>query len=148
MRNILLAIDFSASTPHVIRQGESLAKAFSAKLWLVHVVIFEPDFVGYEAGPPVPMTTQEAIVDSARAHLEAEAQSLQRTGIEIETILAQGATVASLLEQANRVNADAIIIGSHGHGALYRMLMGSVSQGVVSGANCPVMVIPSRKTNA
>jgi len=38
-----------------------------------------------------------------------------------------------------------ILLGSHGHGALYHLLIGSVSEGVIRKASCPVIIIPSKK---
>lgn len=49
-----------------------------------------------------------------------------------------------LLAEQGRLAADAIVLGSHGHGALYDLLVGSVAEGVLRRAPCPVVVVPSR----
>ncbi|NOR45584.1 MAG: universal stress protein, partial [Candidatus Delongbacteria bacterium] len=51
MKNILAPIDFSDVSEKVIFEAAEFAKAFSCKLWLLHVAAPEPDFVGYTVGP-------------------------------------------------------------------------------------------------
>ncbi|MBW2274656.1 MAG: universal stress protein, partial [Deltaproteobacteria bacterium] len=51
-----------------------------------------------------------------------------------------------ILAEAKRLAADMIVMGSHGHGALYRALLGSVSEGVLHKATCPLTIVPGRAT--
>ena len=58
---------------------------------------------------------------------------------------AQGPTIETIIEEAGRLKVDMIVVGSHGHGAMYQLLVGSVSEGVLHRATCPVLVVPARK---
>ena len=55
----------------------------------------------------------------------------------------QGPIVEKILHEAGEQQADMIVIGSHGHGALYDLLVGTVTQGVIKSATCPVVVVPA-----
>ena len=57
----------------------------------------------------------------------------------------QGSLVEKILTSAETHAADLIVMGSHGHGALYELLVGSVTSGVLHGAKCPVLVVPARR---
>jgi nucleotide-binding universal stress UspA family protein len=59
--------------------------------------------------------------------------------------MVMGPFVETIVEQADQTLADMIVIGSHGHGALFRMVLGSVSEGVVRQTDCPVLVVPIRE---
>jgi nucleotide-binding universal stress UspA family protein len=50
--------------------------------------------------------------------------------------------VEKILAQMEKLDADLVIMGSHGHGAIYRTLLGSVSEGVLHDAACPVLIVP------
>lgn len=52
--------------------------------------------------------------------------------------------MATILEQAQKVGAHAIVVGSHGRGAIFDLDVGSVSAGVIRKARVPVLVVPSR----
>ena len=52
----------------------------------------------------------------------------------------------TILEEAAKLNADLIILGSHGHGGLLRALLGSVCEGVLRKSILPVLIVPARKT--
>jgi nucleotide-binding universal stress UspA family protein len=54
-----------------------------------------------------------------------------------------GDVVGEILECARAVKADAIVMGRHGHGAMYNLLVGSVTEGVLKRASCPVFLVPS-----
>ena len=142
--NILAPIDFSDATGAVVDQAAKLAKALDAKVWLIHAAVPEPDFVGYEVGP-------EYIRDSAARHLREEHQKLgeyqeklRQGDVEVTAMLVPGEATDKILQEARRLEADLIVLGSHGHGALYNLLAGSVCQGVLSKAACPVVIVPSR----
>jgi nucleotide-binding universal stress UspA family protein len=51
-------------------------------------------------------------------------------------------SVAAILEQAQKLGAEYIVIGSHGHSAVYDVMMGSVASGVLKKSPCPVLIVP------
>src|SRR4029077_13057972 len=54
-----------------------------------------------------------------------------------------GAVVEEILRQANAIKPDLIVMGRHGHGAMYNLLVGSVTEGVLKRSGCPVLLVPS-----
>ncbi len=60
-------------------------------------------------------------------------------------MLLQGATIATVLTEADRLEANLLVIGSHGHGAVYDLLVGSVSEGLVRRSKRPMLVVPAAK---
>jgi nucleotide-binding universal stress UspA family protein len=57
----------------------------------------------------------------------------------------QGATVETILKEALKLDVDMIVAGSHGRGAMYQLLVGSVSEGVLHKSKCPVIVVPTHE---
>ena len=74
-------------------------------------------------------------------------EAIESSGINATALLVQGPTVGTILDQAKRLNADLIILGSHGHGAVYRAVLGSTSEGVLHGSKVPVLIVPTRPKN-
>ena len=145
LKNILAAVDFSPVTQDVAAEARALAEAFGAKLWLIHVAAPEPAFVGYDIGPAYIRSAVAAELREQHAALEAWQAELAGSGIDVTARLLPGDPVEKILEEARDMPADRIVIGSHGHGALRDLLMGSVGQGVVRRAECPVLVVPARR---
>ncbi len=145
MQNIVAAVDFSKASDSVLSRSAELAKAFGkCRLWLIHVAAPEPEFVGYDTGP-------QCVRDQVAEHLKDEhhqiqdsAQGLRDQGIEATALLIQGPTIATILNEAKKLDADLIVLGSHGHGRVFRSLLGSVSEGVLRKARTPVLIIPSQ----
>jgi nucleotide-binding universal stress UspA family protein len=82
-------------------------------------------------------TSAQTVLDAAEAGLAASLdQSVQVTK---ETL--SGSPRSAITEEADRWQADLIVLGSHGYGAWHRFLLGSVSQAVVSRAKCSVEVV-------
>lgn len=142
MKKILAALDFSDITGAVVDAAASLADVYAAELTLVHVAAPDPEFVGYEPGPDTVRDTRAKQLRGEHRELQAHAEALRARGIDARALLIQGPTVATLLEETRRIGADALVLGSHGHGALHRALLGSVSEGVVRGARLPVLLVP------
>jgi nucleotide-binding universal stress UspA family protein len=143
MKHILLPVDFSDVTPKAVEVAVHLARVFSASLTLLHVASPNPDFVGYEPGP-------QSVRDQVARHLHEEHRQLQELDRQVETaglkstaLLVQGYPAEKILQEAARLGADLIVVGSHGRGALRQLLVGSVTDGVLRGAKCPVLVVPS-----
>lgn len=89
--------------------------------------------------------TQEAIDESARAEREAVEQSVlpvfARAGVPCEIVQTTGHPVDGILHQAECAQADLIVMGSRGLGRFKRLLLGSVSYGVLHHARCPVLIV-------
>lgn len=143
MERILAAVDFSPVTDAVVEAAALLAGRFSARLWIVHVAAPDPDFVGYGPGPPNVRTSRAARLRDEHRALQESADSLRARGVDATALLVQGPTVAKILESAAEHRADWIVVGSHGRGVVGRLLLGSVSEGVLRGAGCPVLVVPA-----
>jgi nucleotide-binding universal stress UspA family protein len=82
-----------------------------------------------------------ALDRSAETAAERARRSLSRRWTDVEAVVIDKAPVEAILDEAERLGADAIVLGWRGHGAVRRMLMGSVSRGVVRGAKCAVLVV-------
>jgi nucleotide-binding universal stress UspA family protein len=68
-------------------------------------------------------------------------RALARRWPDVDVVIVDKAPVRAVLGEAERFGADAIIVGWRGHGAVRRLLMGSVSRGVVRGAQCAVLIV-------
>jgi len=144
MKNILAPIDFSDITKEVIEQAANLARTFSGKLWLIHVALPDPAFAFYEKGL---LSVRDSIAEELHEEhrqLQNIAKDIRNRGIDVNPLLVQGSTIEIILKEASKVKADLIVLGSHGHGALYTALMGSVTKGILSKAPCPLFIIPPR----
>ena len=80
--------------------------------------------------------------------LQEHAERLRGEGLSAKALLVQGPTLETILREAAELGADFIVCGSHGHGALYDLILGSISEGIVRGANCPVLVVPSSRASS
>ena len=143
MKRIIAAVDFSSVSDEVVRHAANLAEAFSAELVLLHVAAPDPDFVGYDAGPRSVREMRAQDLRDEHRGLQETAKQLRGRGLDAEALLIQGPTVDTIAERAEHLGADLVVLGSHGHGAVYRALMGSVSEGVLRRAPCPILVVPA-----
>ena len=141
---LLVAIDLSESTEKIIEKTLGLAKALSAKIWLVHIAEPEPDFVGLDVGPQYERDALSEKFHREHAELQAIAERLRKEDLETTALLIQGVTVESILKEVAKLDPDMVVVGSHGGGAMRQLLVGSVSEGVLRKVDCPVLVIPTR----
>lgn len=148
MKNILVPLDLSGITGKVMMQARSLARAFGARLWIVHVAAPEPDFVGFKTGPQYVRDHLAEQLRKEHTALQDMAAECAKQGIAAESLLVQGATADTIITEAERLGVDAIVMGSHGHGALFRAFVGSVSQQVLHESPVPVLVVPSDRDEA
>jgi len=142
MRNILVALDFEAEAYQLLTQTQQLAKAFSSKVWLIHVAAPNPDFAGYEAGPKVVRDQRAQELRAEHRILDQWATALEAEGIDTIPLLIQGPTVDTLLTEAQRLQADLMVIGAHQHGWMYQTFFGSITDAVIHKTEIPVLVVP------
>lgn len=144
MKSILAAVDFSEVTPRLLTLARDLARWSGAKLWVVHVAAPDPDFVGFETGPQYIRDHRAQQLREEHANLQAMAAEAKADGVDADALLIQGPTADTIISEAARLNAELVVMGSHGRGALYRAFVGSVSEQVLRDSKVPVLVVPSR----
>jgi nucleotide-binding universal stress UspA family protein len=134
IRTILHPTDFSARSDVAFRLACSLARDHGAKLHVLHVG-GHPAIVPVEGiVPPEPERYQEELTAKLHA-MRTEAPSLS---VEVQLLLV-GDPAAEILRAAQAINAELIILGTHGRTGVGRLLMGSVAEQVVRRAPCPVV---------
>ncbi len=142
MKTILAPIDFSESSKLVIAESVKLARATGARVVLLHVVQPLPGS-GSDFGfaEPTPKTAGAAVQDAVRrlTHLQ---RQLSDRGVTIETFHTVGVPAAAIVARAQEFSASHIVVGSHGHGALYELLVGGTTSRVLKEATCSVLVVP------
>lgn len=143
MKTILVPVDFSDVTTRVIDTARSMSRAFGARLVLLHVSEPEPDFIGFEPGPMAVRTAVARDFKKEHQKLEELSATVAVDGFQVLALHVQGPLVEKILDEADKHQADAIVMGSHGHGALFEFLVGSVTSGVLRAAKAPVVVVPA-----
>jgi nucleotide-binding universal stress UspA family protein len=138
---MLVAVDFSDLTPIVVEQAARLGAGASTGLTLLHVGPPEADFLGQQIYRKVVADEVPEHLRESYAELRALEQRLRGEGLEVDSILVQGKAIESILEEARRIDAEMIVIGSHKAGIA--RLLGSTSEGVLRGTHCPVLVVPA-----
>ncbi len=139
---LLVAVDFSDITPRLIEVAQTQIAGREATVWLLHAVEPEPDFMGYEAGPDTVRDQVAHQLRDERHQLEVLAKQLRATGVEVYSRVLQAPTVETILEEAERHDVDLIVMGTHGRGVVYQMLVGSISEGVLRGTTRPLLLVP------
>lgn len=140
---ILVPIDFSDVTPVVVQHATELAKAFGGRLILLHVSEPEPDFVGFDPGPQSVRVSVAKDFRTEHHRLDEFKHTLAASGLEAVALHIQGPLAEKILSEARQQSAGLIVMGSHGHGALYHLLVGSVASSVLKHAPCPVLIVPA-----
>ena len=141
--NVLVAVDLSSASQKILHYVKTLALGLSAKVWLLYAAKPELGFAGF--GPSQQPVEGQVAQKFHKEHkeLQNEADKLRNTGIDARALLVQGSAVEVILHESSKLKTDLIVVGSHGHGAVYHLAVGSVSEGVLHRSSCPVLVIPT-----
>jgi universal stress protein A len=144
MKTLLVPIDFSAASVNLLQTATSLAHSLGARLVLLHVLQPIAPIGNPMMMPDMAQITsmQKAAEQDARTQLTRAVEKVAAKGVAVEQELLDGPASAVILERARMLPADLVIMGSHGHTALYDLLLGSTSHGVLKKAPCPVVIVP------
>jgi nucleotide-binding universal stress UspA family protein len=138
---IVCATDFSDSSEHAQRYAIGLAEVFGAELRLVHVVEL-PFLPTYSlAGVPNLALPVEQLEEGARQHLEQAVAACRAIHANTEGTVRTGSPFVEVINYAREIEADLIVVGTHGRTGLSHMLIGSVAEKIVRKAPCPVLSI-------
>jgi nucleotide-binding universal stress UspA family protein len=147
MKTIVVAVDFSNATTGVLEMACGLAKAFGASLRLFHVVEPEPSYTAYGFTPdefPALHAYQEEAKRRAAAKLEELLAKVSPQLPDATTQIAEGSPLHALLDYVKESGADFVVLGSHGHGVIASLLLGSVAEGMVRKASVPTLIVPAK----
>jgi nucleotide-binding universal stress UspA family protein len=142
---LLVCIDLSESTEIIVKKIEEITKALPAKVWLLHNAVPEPDFVEFKVDPQAARESLAKKFHNEHRQIQEIADRLRKAGMDATALLVRGATVETILKEASDLDVDMIVVGTHGRGAMYQLLMGSVSEGILHKSRYPVLVIPTHK---
>ena len=138
-KRILIAVDDSVYGAHAANTGIAMAAAMGAEVAFVSVV--DPSFVAGNSDSGVP-------ADQLLASAEREAKALlvayrerAKTSPPALEFLERGKPAVKIVAVAKAWPADMIVIGTHGRGTVGRLLLGSVAEGVLHHAHCPVVIV-------
>ena len=140
LQRILVATDFSAHGKVAMRYAAALAEQFGAEVIAVHIV--------EQSGVLPPLPTGERTFSEptialqvSRARDEAE-KLLGELGAANSRVLVEcGRPFVEIVRLARNEDADLVVVGTHGHGAVAHMLLGSVAERVIRKSPCPVLVV-------
>ncbi|MDH3633382.1 MAG: universal stress protein [Gammaproteobacteria bacterium] len=143
---LLVALDLSESTELIMKEAEEVAKKMSAQVWILHNAEPAPDVLEFRADPQAARDSLAEKFHREHRQIQEIAKRLRKEGLEATALLVHGPTVEVILKEASDLDVDMIVVGSHGRGAVYHLIMGSVSEGILHKSRCPVLIVPTRKS--
>ncbi len=140
---ILVSVDLSESTDVIVKKICELAKLLSAQVWLLHNAVPERSHLEFTVDPIAARESLAKKFHEEHLQIQEIADKMRDAGVETTALLVHENTVEAILQEASDVGADMIVVGSHGKGCMYHLLLGSISEGVLEKSSLPVLVIPT-----
>jgi nucleotide-binding universal stress UspA family protein len=138
---ILCAVDFSDASRRALEYAVALARWYGGRVTVFHVFTPNPPLVadsafGGHATFPPQVTAEDALADVRRF-----CDPLGPEG-PLEFVVRQGSAVPGIVEQAQQMAADLLVIGTHGRSGFERLFLGSAAERVLRKVRCPVLTVP------
>lgn len=141
--DVLACVDLSPASEVVVGEAARLARGLRADLHILHAAGPEPDFVGYDdPGGPSDRDHRAGELRGEHSRLGELAGAAEGDGLDVTPLLVMGPTVEVIIDEAERRRSALIVVGSHGHGALHRLLVGSTTDKLLRTSERPVLVVP------
>jgi universal stress protein A len=141
LKQILVATDFSEPADVAVNYGRDFGRAYGATVHVIHVIEDMPAVYGTDVGFALADVARN-VEAAVQRNLDATIAGNHDDSLQIVATVTRGANVAHAITEYARDHAiDLIIVGTHGRGAVSRLLMGSVAERVVRSAPCPVLTV-------
>ena len=146
VKKILLPIDFSEAAIKILQYAIFVAEKFNAKIFIIYVMEYP-----YTLSGLAPSRTDNEYEDQMISFAEKRMASFLKEHnrgllpLSCESSILSGHPAEEIISYAEMERVDLIIIGTHGHKGLEKMLFGSVAEKVVKLAPCPVLTINTYK---
>jgi nucleotide-binding universal stress UspA family protein len=152
-KRILVPHDFSPCAARALEVAADLARAHGGKLFVVHVSELPANlptdtliFPQGEDGAGV--RVDEHTTRAARRSLEELVEPLRRSGLEVRTFAMVGEIEGVVFGLASEIEADVLVVGTHGRKGLSHLFLGSVAEKLVRGATVPVVTVRTKAPEA
>ncbi len=143
MKTIVTLVDLSEVTFKLLKHAHALAKAFDSNVVIVHVVPKEPIVVGLGVvSPTILRDPSPESFHTDQTKLQELKESLTKFGIHVTTAQMAETNIEDVVKYIESLEADLVIMGSHGHGAFYNLFIGSVAADMVKRIQSPVLLVP------
>jgi len=143
MKKILIAIDYDGTAAKIAKAGQALATAMNAEVVLLHVISELPVYYSsYMFIPDFQIDVLEDLKISTQHFLDKTKKQMGDN--HIETVLKEGDISDAILNTANEMGVDVIVMGTHGRKWLDSILMGSQVEAVMKKTTIPLLVIPTK----
>ena len=140
MKTIFAAIDLGSNVENILDAAKELARTFDAELILATV---EKELPGTEGAEDDLVKDELTDAYGEDVHgLQVLADNIAAEGIDCRAIILEGTTALQIVNAANGLKADLIIIGNNGHSPIYDTLIGGAAPGVVHLAKQKVLLVP------
>jgi len=146
-KNILYAVDFSESSDYAFGYAFSLARKFSARLNIIHVINEPVDLRGFYVPHISFEKLEEEIEQGAQKMMESFCRSHIRDYEQVSTFIVPGIPYDEIIKKAAEISADLIVMGTHGRSGLDHVLFGSTAEKVVRKSKIPVMTVRCEETD-
>jgi nucleotide-binding universal stress UspA family protein len=139
-RRILVPVDFTDVSTHALDWAIELAASVGASVTVMHSYVIP--MVGFPDGALIP-TAQVAtgLGEAAQAGLEKAVEGRRGGAVKLDTVLREGEAWEEIVNVADEIDADLIVVGPHGRHGLARALLGSVAEHVVRTSHRPVLTL-------
>lgn len=143
LKKILYPTDFSEYADHARMYVIEMAKAFNAKVILMHTIQAPSHYeVAYHYELALnPEEIGEKRQKAADKKINEIAQLIREEGVEVETVITLGSAFVDIVSTARKQEIDLVILSTHGWGFIKHVLMGSTAERVVRKAPCPVLTV-------
>ena len=143
IRTILVPVDFSECSLSGLTYAVRFAREVGARIIVLHVVDLGPVMMTTGCGDYDSRIYVEAARRRCSKQMQAFLKRVDFDGVPITTSAVAGYCPAAIYEAAEKKGADLIVISTHGRTGLRHALVGSVAEGTVRHAGCPVLVVRS-----
>ena len=145
IKTILVATDFSSDADAAVEAAIDLAKAFNAKLELFHTYHIEIPaiYAGFGGDFTRPEDILEPIREAAEATMNQLVKDVAVSGLAVRGRVAMEHASRAIVDEAERLLADLIVMGTRGLTGLEHFVLGSTAERVIRLARCPVFTVKS-----
>jgi len=136
-------VDFSSDSAEALDRAIELAKQFGSKIQLMHSY---PIHVGGIApyGMVVPESFERDFRQAAAKRLDEWAEKVSAAGIPVDSSLTPNVASQAIVDEAEKIGADLIVMGTRGLTGLKHVVLGSVAERTIRLAPCPVLTVKGR----